>query len=625
MADSTARDCLVADCGRPPLAPAAPPRSYAGVDLMARDYDSLLRLLLDRLAQRAPDWRDRSEADLGMVLLELMAYAGDQLAWLQERVALEGRLRTATRLESVQRLLRLIDCPLHPGLSARALLQFEVEGPVPLVLPSGFAARTRTAASAGGAEPVVFETSATALLVPALGRMALAADVPGGADGRELRLAADVAAWLADGQALLLQQGRLREVVQVHSALAGAVTVVTLRAAPSGRYAAAAASVHGNLVDATHGQSQRLQARGSGAPRQLIELERAPVAQVADAAGQPRSTLRVAVDGEPWSVVEDFIDSGATDTHYRATCDAGGHVTLVFGDGEHGAVVPDGADIGVQWRVGLGMAGRVAADTLCVFEPGTAFALGTQRIVAVRNPLPSAGARDPDTVQAARLLGPASLRQLDRAVTPGDYETVLAQGVDHGGRRWVPLQCRARRVHTGAWPVVVVSVDLPGHQPLAAVPGLQQAFEQFLSQRKLAGLSVQVEDARFCPLHIALKVEVAPGHFARDVRRAVEQALLGPVQQAGSGAAPPLPPLAPGALRFGQAVHLSDLYAAAAAVEGVQALTVTRFKRLGNRHPDRAAAGLVEVGALEIARCDGLPDSGVGGLLFVRTVGGREG
>lgn len=612
----------MADCGRAPLASAPPPRSYAGVDLMARDHDSLLRLMLDRLAQLEPAWRDRSEADFGLVLLELFAYAGDQLAWLQERVALEGRLRTATRLESVQRLLRLIDCPLHPGLAARALLQFEVDGPVPLVLPAGFAARTRAAA---GQEPVVFETTAAALLVPALGRMALAADAPGGADGRELRLAANVAAWLSAGQALLLQQGRVREVVQVQSALAGAVTVVTLQAAPLARYAAGVATVHGNLVGATHGESQRLQASGSGATRQRFELERGPLTQVAHAAGQPQSTLTVVVAGEPWSVVEDFIDSGAADTHYRVTRDASGHVTLVFGDGEHGAVLPAGADMAVQWRVGLGLAGRVAADTLSTFDPGTAFALATQRIVAVRNPLPSSGARDPDSVEAARLLGPASLRQLDRAVTPADYEAVLAQGVDHAGRRWVPLQCRARRVHTGAWPAVVVSIDLPGHQPLAGVPGLQRAFEDFLAQRKLAGLTVQVEDARFCPLHIALRVEVAPGHFARDVRRAVEQVLLGPAAATVPGTVAALPLFAPGRLRFGEAVHLSDLYAQAAAVEGVQALAVTRFKRLGDRHPDRERAGLIEVAALEIGRCDGLPDSGVGGRLFVRTVGGREG
>ena len=66
-------DCLAVDCGRPAPLPVPAPRSYEGVEWMAHDFDSLLRALLDRLPTLAPDWRDRSEADLGMVLLELFA------------------------------------------------------------------------------------------------------------------------------------------------------------------------------------------------------------------------------------------------------------------------------------------------------------------------------------------------------------------------------------------------------------------------------------------------------------------------------------------------------------------------------------------------------------------------
>ncbi|MFN7780174.1 MAG: hypothetical protein ACK5RK_15160, partial [Betaproteobacteria bacterium] len=80
-------DCLAVDWGRaaPPadVQPAAWPR-----ELMAADYDSLLRLMLDRLAARMPGWQRLNEADLGLALLELFAYAGDQAAYLIDRVAL---------------------------------------------------------------------------------------------------------------------------------------------------------------------------------------------------------------------------------------------------------------------------------------------------------------------------------------------------------------------------------------------------------------------------------------------------------------------------------------------------------------------------------------------------------
>jgi hypothetical protein len=632
VADLThpAWDCLVADCSRAPAEAPVTPRRYAGVDLMARDYDSLLRLMLDRLAREAPDWRDRSEADLGMVLLELFAYAGDQVAWLQERVALEGRLRTATHPESVRRLLRLIDHASHPGQSADAWLQFEVTGALPLVLPAGFAVSVPVApglAPDAAIEPVVFETFADAVLAEPLSRIALAADAPGGADGRELRLAVTVAALLPPGSLLVLQQGARRELVEVASATPGNPTVVQLREAPFGRYVAATASAHGNLVRAGHGQTQRLVHRATGVAGLRLRLEPGPVSQVVGANGQPQSTLTVQVDGAPWSPVEDFIDSQPGDAHFRVSQDAFGDTTVLFGDGEHGAAPPEGALVALRWRAGLGPAGRVGPDALtdCPFD--TAFAQPNQRIVAVRNPLASAGARPPDRLDIARLAGPAALARLERAVTAADHEAVLAEGVMVQGRRWMPLQSCARCVSTGRGPVMVVSVHLSGHRLLASVNGLAEAFQALLDERRLAGQPVQLQDARWCPLHVVLRVQVQPDHFARDVRTAVEAALLGQGLE-GEALQRGAPLFAPGRLGFGEAVHLSELVAQAAAVEGVAAVVVTRFKRLGDRHPDRAAAGFIEVGALEVARCEQPPRDGSAaeqGLLVVRTIGGREG
>ena len=127
-----------------------------------------------------------------------------------------------------------------------------------------------------------------------------------------------------------------------------------------------------------------------------------------------------------------------------------------------------------------------------------------------------------------------------------------------------------------------------------------------------------MEDARYCPLHVGLRVEVDDSHFARDVRTAVERALVGPLAQR-------LPFFGAGRFRFGQAVHLSDLYAVVTAIEGVRSVAVTRFKRLGDRYADSEAQGFVAVGALEVARCDNDAAATQNGVLFVRTCGGKEG
>lgn len=604
-------DCLAVDCGRAEPAAPLPPSSYAGVELMAKDFDSLLRALLDRLPQLAPDWRDRSEADLGMVLLELFAYAGDQLSYLQDRVALEGFLRTATQHESVRKLLRLVDYSMDVGAAAEAELLFNVVGTAPLYLPAGFATTT---SGSPDAEPVVYETRRDAVLYPAISQVALSVDAPSSADGLQAQLAANLTGSVSAGTRLLFQMGAQREWAEVASAVFGATTVLTFTQPLQGLYSVAASQVQGNAVFATHGQTQLAKVRGTGEPTQRIELELAPVTCLGGA-----RVLCVSVDGVPWSEVEDFIDSEAADRHLRLSQDNAGHVTVHFGDGERGAMPPQGAEIAVHYRVGNGAAGQVAADALTQFDSDFDFPLPSQRIVSVRNPFAARGAREPQSLAQAKLLGPYHLRQQNRAVVPTDYEACLADGVQAGDLTVVPVQSKARFRHTGSWTTVFVSVDLPNRQPLAATPGLREAFEKLLDARKMAGLDVRVEDARYCPLHIRLQVEVSDAHFARDVRAAVERALVGPL------APPQLPFFGPGRLGFGQAVYLSDLYAVVSAIEGVRSVAVTRFKRLGDRYADNEAQGFIPVGTLEVARCDNDAAATENGVLFVRTCGGKEG
>ncbi len=629
-------DCLAVDCGRAaPVADAAA-RGYPGVDLMAKDFDSLLRALLDRLPALAPDWRDRNEADLGMVLLELFAYAGDQLSYLQDRVALEGYLRTATQYESVRKLLRLIDYALDPGQAAQATLLFEVVGNAPLYLPAGFRLLTRASAAAPA---VVYETTAAAVLRPAISRVAFAADAPSSTNGLQAVFAADLSGAVAAGDRLLLQQGTTLEWVEVAAAVCGAISTLTFVQPLQSRYRAAGetpAHLHGNAVAATHGMSALQSALADGQPAQRVDLDQAPLTWVAaddvgggTAAALPVSTLSVTVDGETWLAIEDFIDSEPADHHYRVSRDNDANQTLHFGDGVHAAAPAAGAKIVLRYRVGIGAAGNVGADALTEFDRAFGFPDPSQRIIRGRNPFAASGAREPEALASAKLLGPYQLRTQNRAVVPADHEASLAAGVWIGPTRWVPVQSRARLRQTGSWNTMVVSVDMPDRRPLATTPGLRAALEALLQVRKMAGIDVRVEDARYCALHIGLRVEVDSQHFARDVRTAVERALVGPLVGPPAGPqAGTLPFFGPGRFRFGQALYLSDLYAAVSAIEGVASVAVTRFKRLGDRYPDNEADGLIPVGALEVARCDNdtrNAESTANGVLFVSTCGGKEG
>ena len=113
-----------------------PPKILPGpnIDYLTKDYSSFRRLMLDRLSIIMPDWKEQSPADLGIVLVELLAYAGDYLSYHQDAVATEAYLNTARKRVSVRRHARLLDYPMHDGCNSRVWVCFEVnEGdPVPM-------------------------------------------------------------------------------------------------------------------------------------------------------------------------------------------------------------------------------------------------------------------------------------------------------------------------------------------------------------------------------------------------------------------------------------------------------------------------------------------------------------
>lgn len=96
------------------------------IDYLAKDYSSFRRLMLDRMAALMPEWRERSPADLGVAMVELLAYVGDYLSYQQDAVATEAYLGTARKRVSVRRHARLVDYHMHNGCNARVWVQVRV-------------------------------------------------------------------------------------------------------------------------------------------------------------------------------------------------------------------------------------------------------------------------------------------------------------------------------------------------------------------------------------------------------------------------------------------------------------------------------------------------------------------
>jgi len=141
------------DCHHPRACPPEPKEAPL-INYLAKDYASFRRLMLDRLALLLPRWSERNPADVGVALVELLAYEGDSLSYHQDAVATEAYLETARRRVSVRRHARLADYFMHDGSNARSWVQIQAQN-TPVTVP----ARTQILSKASALQAPVVEKS----------------------------------------------------------------------------------------------------------------------------------------------------------------------------------------------------------------------------------------------------------------------------------------------------------------------------------------------------------------------------------------------------------------------------------------------------------------------------------
>jgi hypothetical protein len=336
------------DC-RPGEQPQLPPdEEPVAIDYLAKDYASFRQALLDFIPTRLPEWTERSEADVSIALLELLAATGDTLSYLQDRVANEAFLSSARQRRSVQNHLSLLGYQLDSGSAAHTWLQFQVTAPHRL--NAGFAVATP---ARGSQTPVIFETLAPRLLVPEQNQIQLYDWATPGcciSSGSTSAALVGSLASLSVGDYLSLEDTKsgARDVIRLTSPPADspvqAPTRLTLVSWSEltplhSDYCVDTTVVRGNLVLATHGatletaepvqvgeaafvaSSQALVVPGSGPPGTTFRLTawgfsagEQVYCSVTDAAGKTLKAIGQPITADATGVVEgNAVDTAPTD------------------------------------------------------------------------------------------------------------------------------------------------------------------------------------------------------------------------------------------------------------------------------------------------------------------------
>jgi hypothetical protein len=404
------------------------------------------------------------------------------------------------------------------------------------------------------------------------------------------------------------------------------------------------AVARGNIVLVDHGEScgidEILPQRAIGRRRVFMPLSQKPVAfaapppsatvnaqamlavDTANAAPQIHALQNVGAGAEAqWALASEMFNAGPGDRLLTIDIDNDGAAMLRTGDGISGRLPEEGKTFVVRYRIGGGTIGNVGAESIShiLTEPYigldgmlvVGFSGQAADIALVRNPMPAIGGRDPETIAEARLRAPLHFREPKRAVTPADYAQRLLDD---------PLVSNAHAIEqwTGAERAIVLLVDLVNGAPLDAAAEAQ--FRRLLEPYRLAGHVLEFRTPVMVPIELAMRVCVEPGALADHVHEQLLQRF-----SSGRFADGTVGLFHPDNFSFGSTLHLSKIYAAAQAIDGVRHVDVTRLRRQGvaGATDDALASGQLTVGAYEIPILANDPNYPDRGLVQFTMEGGR--
>ncbi len=146
-------------------------------------------------------------------------------------------------------------------------------------------------------------------------------------------------------------------------------------------------------------------------------------------------SMKVFVDGDEWTSVDNFLGSAANAEHYVIELGVNDRATIVFGDGVAGRIPPIGVgSIRAEYRVDANNDGNVGAQTVNINTEGLSF------VNRLFNPRQATGWAPADgatveSLEQVKIKGPASLRTKDVAIGPDDVQQLTRTFEDVDGAR----------------------------------------------------------------------------------------------------------------------------------------------------------------------------------------------
>lgn len=141
-------------------------------------------------------------------------------------------------------------------------------------------------------------------------------------------------------------------------------------------------------------------------------------------------SLLVEVDGEIWTKVESFFDSTGMDKHYVVELDDSERLTVIFGDGENGAIPATNADLDFTYEIGGGPDGNQIANTITENSDDFYDLSNTVAFLSFTNPGRMTGGENAESIEQIRFRAPRALKTLSRTVCEEDFSINLEDNIE---------------------------------------------------------------------------------------------------------------------------------------------------------------------------------------------------
>lgn len=644
----------------PPPGGTPAPGDGPDIDYLAKDYGSFRNLMLTRLRQLMPQWRDASPADPFIGAVETLAYAADRLSYMQDAVGAEAYLATARSRISVRRHARLVGYTMHNGCNARTFVAFNVGAPANgQTIRAGTPVVSRVPGLAAGIDADAYQTA----LRSGAAAFATLADVtafanhghiafytwsrrdcclPQGATAATLR--GDPALSLQPGDYLLLIQTAGPETGAAADADPDVAHIVRLTAVmpgtdpldgtpvveiawaredalpfdlplsgPVGNDGAdmALAEARGNIAAADHGAWVE-----AGLSPELVPFaeDYRPCITV------PDITFAAPFDpvGTSAAAVLQTDPRGALPTIDLS--DAAGvwsirHDLLASSRFANDAVA-EVDEAGFVWlRFGDDSNGR-RPTPLNRFSVSVRVGNGVEGNVG-RNSLAHAftgwngpavpgilGVSNPLPGQGGRDGEPVAETRL---FAPPSIRTQHRAVTEEDWAEWALRHPEVQRASaelrwTGSWYTVFVTVDRVGGGSVVDDAEFREAILAHLARARLAGYDLELRDPVYAPLRLELRVCVARDFAKGAVRAALLDRFSAGIRRDGSKGF-----FHPDRFSFGDPVFSSRIYQEAMAVDGVGSVEIASFRRMDRAPNGEIAAGVFRPGGREIVQLENDP------------------